>query len=110
MAAAEIPSARGAASAGLGIGIVPVHMVGDALQRRERVQSAIYLVHLPNRTLPSRVSATDRFSREGCAPPPVRGKWVDEYRRSADYVVSILHDANAADLAIERPTWLRIRR
>jgi DNA-binding transcriptional LysR family regulator len=52
---------------GLGIGILPAYIVGDALRvgrlvpllRQFQVlpESAIYLVYLPNRSLPSRVRA-----------------------------------------------------
>jgi LysR substrate binding domain len=51
--------------AGLGIGILPLYMAGDALQQGQLVpvlrqfqvvpESAIYLVYLPNRTLSSRL-------------------------------------------------------
>jgi DNA-binding transcriptional LysR family regulator len=64
--------------AGLGIGILPLYMAGDALQQGQLVpvlrqfqvvpESAIYLVYLPNRTLSSRVRAfidflVERFGR-----------------------------------------------
>jgi DNA-binding transcriptional LysR family regulator len=72
----EMDAVREAVFAGLGIGILPAYMVGDALREGRLVpllrqyqvvpQSAIYLVYLPNRTLSSRVRAlidflVDRF-------------------------------------------------
>ncbi len=74
----DMDAARAAVAAGMGIGILPAYMAGDALRqgrlvpllRQLRVvpESAIYLVYLPNRTLPSRVRAlidffTERFTR-----------------------------------------------
>jgi DNA-binding transcriptional LysR family regulator len=60
-------AAHAAVTAGIGIGILPGYMVGDAIRRGRlvrllrpyevAVQSAIYLVYLPNRTLPTRVRA-----------------------------------------------------
>ncbi|MGA8007402.1 MAG: LysR family transcriptional regulator [Burkholderiales bacterium] len=57
--------------AGLGIGILPLYMAGDALREGRLVallrqyqvvpESAIYLVYLPNTTLPSRVRALIDF-------------------------------------------------
>jgi DNA-binding transcriptional LysR family regulator len=67
----EMDAVRAAVIAGLGIGILPVYMVGDALRegwlvpllREYQVvpESAIYLVYLPNRTLSSRVRALIEF-------------------------------------------------
>lgn len=72
----EMDAVRAAVFAGLGIGILPAYMVGDALREARLVpllrqyqvvpESAIYLVYLPNRTLSSRVRAlidflVDRF-------------------------------------------------
>jgi len=61
----EMDAVYAAVRAGLGIGILPAYMVGDAMRQGELVpllrdvqvvpESAIYLVYLPNRTLPSRV-------------------------------------------------------
>ena len=58
-------------TAGLGIGILPLYMAGDALRQGQLVsllrqyqvvpESAIYLVYLPNTTLPSRVRALIDF-------------------------------------------------
>jgi DNA-binding transcriptional LysR family regulator len=74
----DMEAVRSAVVAGLGIGILPAYMVGDALQQKQLVpllrqfrvvpESAIYLVYLPNRTLPSRVRAlidflSERFGR-----------------------------------------------
>jgi DNA-binding transcriptional LysR family regulator len=60
-----------AVTAGLGIGILPVYIAGDALRQGQLVpllrqyrvvpESAIYLVYLPNRTLSSRVRALIEF-------------------------------------------------
>jgi DNA-binding transcriptional LysR family regulator len=66
---------------GLGIGVLPVYMAGDALQQRKLVpllrhfrpvpESGIYLVYFPNRSLPSRVRALIDFlvARFGPVPP-----------------------------------------
>lgn len=71
---------RAAVLAGLGIGILPTYLVGDALRARQLVpllrafrvvpESAIYLVYLPNRTLSSRVRALVDFlvERFGAVP------------------------------------------
>jgi DNA-binding transcriptional LysR family regulator len=76
----EMDAVRAAVAAGLGIGILPAYMAGEALQRGELVpllrefhvvpESAIYLVYLPNRTLPSRVRALIDFLAERFAPMP----------------------------------------
>jgi DNA-binding transcriptional LysR family regulator len=76
----EMDAVYGAVASGLGIGFLPVYMVGGALQRRELVpllrqhrlvpESAIYLVYLPNRTLPSRVRALIDFLADRFAPVP----------------------------------------
>jgi len=76
----EIDVVRAAVAAGLGIGILPVYMVGDALRQRQLVpllrqfrvvpESAIYLVYLPNRTLSSRVRALIDFLAERFGPAP----------------------------------------
>jgi DNA-binding transcriptional LysR family regulator len=67
----EMDAVRAAVIAGLGIGILPVYLVGDALREGQLVplflqyrivpESAIYVVHLPNLTLPSRVRALIDF-------------------------------------------------
>jgi DNA-binding transcriptional LysR family regulator len=66
---------------GLGIGVLPVYMAGDALQQRKLLpllrhfrpvpESGIYLVYFPNRSLPSRVRALIDFlvARFGPVPP-----------------------------------------
>jgi len=76
----EVDAVRAAVAAGLGIGILPVYMVGDALRQRQLVpllrrfqvvpESAIYLVYLPNRTLSSRVRALIDFLAERFGPNP----------------------------------------
>jgi len=76
----EVDAVRAAVAAGLGIGILPVYMVGDALRQRQLVpllrqfrvvpESAIYLVYLPNRTLSSRVRALIDFLAERFGPTP----------------------------------------
>jgi DNA-binding transcriptional LysR family regulator len=76
----EMDVVRAAVTAGLGIGILPVYMVGDALQDGQLVpllrqfqvvpKSAIYLVYLPNRTLSSRVRALIDFLAERFGPVP----------------------------------------
>ena len=82
----EMDAVVAAVIAGLGIGILPVYLVGDALRdgqlvpllREYRVvpESAIYLVYLPNRTLSSRVRVlidflVDRFR----STPPWEQGW-----------------------------------
>ena len=76
----EMDVVRAAVAAGLGIGILPRYMAGDALQRGELVpllhqyqivpESTIYLVYLPNRTLASRVRALIDFLVERFGPIP----------------------------------------
>jgi DNA-binding transcriptional LysR family regulator len=76
----EMDVVRAAVAAGLGIGILPVYMVGDALQEGQLVpllrqfqvvpESAIYLVYLPNRTLSSRVRVLIDFLAERFGPIP----------------------------------------
>jgi DNA-binding transcriptional LysR family regulator len=71
---------RAAVAAGLGLGILPLYMAGDALQQGQLVpllrrfqvvpESAIYLVYLPNRTLPSRVRVLIDFFAEWFGPVP----------------------------------------
>lgn len=77
----EIDAVRGAVTAGLGVGVLPTYMVGDALRQGELIpllrtfqvlpESAIYLVYLPNRTLSSRVRALIDFlvARFKSVPP-----------------------------------------
>jgi len=76
----EMEAVRAAVGAGLGIGILPLYMIGDALREGRLVpllrpyrvvpESAIYLVYLPNATLPSRVRALIDFLLERFAPVP----------------------------------------
>jgi len=76
----EMDVVRAAVAAGLGISILPLYMVGDALQQGHLVpllreyqvvpESAIYLVYLPNRTLSSRVRALIDFLAERFGPVP----------------------------------------
>lgn len=76
----EMEAARAAVVAGAGIGIVPLYMAAEAIQRGQLVpllrdyevatDSAIHLVYLPNRTLPSRVRALIDFLVERFAPTP----------------------------------------
>jgi DNA-binding transcriptional LysR family regulator len=74
----EMDAVHAAVTAGLGIGILPVYIVGDALRQRQLVpllrqyqvlpESAIYLVYLPNRTLSTRVRALIEFLAARFAP------------------------------------------
>jgi DNA-binding transcriptional LysR family regulator len=76
----EMDAVRAAVAAGVGIGFLPVYMVGDALKQRQLVpllhrfqvwpESAIYLVYLPNRSLSSRVRALIDFLVERFGPVP----------------------------------------
>ena len=76
----EMDAVRAAVDAGMGVGILPVYMVGDALRQGQLVpllrqfqvvpESAIYLVYLPNRTLSSRVRALIDFLVERFGPIP----------------------------------------
>jgi DNA-binding transcriptional LysR family regulator len=76
----EMDAVRAAVTAGLGIGILPIYMVGDALQQGQLIpllrefqvvpESAIYLVYLPNRTLSSRVRVLIDFLTERFGPTP----------------------------------------
>jgi len=76
----EMDAVRAAVAAGLGIGILPLYMAGDALQQGQLVpllrqfqvvpESGIYLVYLPNRTLASRVRALIDFLVERFRPTP----------------------------------------
>ena len=82
----EMDVVRAAVAAGVGIGFLPLHMVGDDLKRGQLVpllrqfqfvpESAIYLVYLPNRTLSSRVRALIDFLVERFVPvPPWETGW-----------------------------------
>jgi len=76
----EMDVVRAAVAAGLGIGMLPLYMVGDALKQGQLVpllrqfqvvpESAIYLVYLPNRTLPARVRVLIDFLAERFGPIP----------------------------------------
>lgn len=76
----DMDAAHAAVMAGLGIGILPAYMVGGAVARGELVpllrhhrlatETAIYLVYLPDRTLPSRVRAVIDFLVGRFAPVP----------------------------------------
>lgn len=76
----EMEVVRAAVAAGLGIGTLPLYMVGDALKQGQLVpllrqfqvvpDSAIYLVYLPNRTLPARVRVLIDFLAERFRPIP----------------------------------------
>ena len=76
----EMDAVRAAVAAGLGIGMLPLYMVGDALKQGQLVpllrqfrvvpESAIYLVYLPNRTLPARVRVLIDFLAERFGPTP----------------------------------------
>ena len=76
----EMDVVRAAVAAGIGIGILPLYIAGEALQQGLLVpllrefqvvpESAIYLVYLPNRTISSRVRALIDFLAERFAPTP----------------------------------------
>lgn len=76
----EMDVVHAAVAAGLGIGILPLYMVADALRQGRLVpllrpfqvvpQSAIYLVYLPNRTLPTRVRVLIDFLVQRFSPGP----------------------------------------
>jgi DNA-binding transcriptional LysR family regulator len=82
----EMDAVRAAVAAGLGVGVLPLYMVADALRTKELVplmrafqvmpETAIYLVYLPNRTLSSRVRALIDFLVDRFAPePPWEAGW-----------------------------------
>ncbi len=76
----EMDVVRAAVAAGFGIGILPLYVARDALQRGQLVpllrqfqvvpESAIYLVYLPNHTLSSRVRALIDFLAQRFGPVP----------------------------------------
>ncbi len=76
----DMDAVYAAVMADLGIGILPAYMAADALRQGQLVpllhnfqvmpESAIYLVYLPNRTLPSRVRALIDFLVERFGSPP----------------------------------------
>jgi DNA-binding transcriptional LysR family regulator len=82
----EMDAVRAAVVAGLGISPLPTYMVADALREGQLIpmlrnyrivpESAVYLVYLPNRTLPSRVRAVIDFLAERFGPvPPWEEGW-----------------------------------
>jgi DNA-binding transcriptional LysR family regulator len=75
----DLETVRAAILAGLGIGLLPTHLAGAELQRRELVpvlrpyhagEGALYLVYYPNRTLPSRVRVLIDFLVTRFGPTP----------------------------------------
>lgn len=76
----DMETVHAGVAADLGIGILPVYMVGESLQQERLVpllrqyqvvpESAIYLVYLPNHTLPSRVRALIDFLVARFGPVP----------------------------------------
>jgi len=75
----EMEAVYSAVASGLGIGAVPAYMAGKSLRSGQLVpvlprfqlpESGIYLVYLPNRTLPSRVRAFIDFLVERFAGVP----------------------------------------
>ncbi len=76
----EMDAVRAAVIDGMGIGILPLYMIGDALQQGHLVpllrkfqvvpESAIYLVYLPNRTMSSRMRALIDFLVDRFSPVP----------------------------------------
>jgi DNA-binding transcriptional LysR family regulator len=76
----EMEAVRAAILSGMGIGVLPLYMSSDALRHGQLVQvlrdytmameSGIYLVYLPNRSLPLRVRALIDFLVARFASPP----------------------------------------
>jgi DNA-binding transcriptional LysR family regulator len=76
----EMEAVRAATLSGMGIAILPLYMSSDALRQGRLVQvlrdyegtidSAIHLVYLPDRNLPSRVRALIEFLLARFASPP----------------------------------------
>ena len=76
----DMEAVRSAILAGMGVGVLPSHMAGEDLRRGELVpllrrfrigaEGGIYLVYLPNRTLPSRVRALIDFLVAWFEPTP----------------------------------------
>jgi DNA-binding transcriptional LysR family regulator len=82
----DMDAVHAAVSADLGIGILPIYIVGNALRKGQLIpllrkyqvlpESAIYLVYLPNRTLSSRVRALIDFLAQRFGPvPPWEPDW-----------------------------------
>ena len=86
----DLEAVRAAILSGLGVGLLPRHMVGADLRQGTLVpllrqfqpvpEGAIYLVYLPNRTQPSRVRVLVNFliARFGPVPP-----WEEGWQRPA---------------------------
>lgn len=76
----EMDAVRAAVAGGLGIGILPMYMAGEAVRRGELIallhkyqvvpESAVYLVYLPNRTLALRLRVLIDFLVERFGPTP----------------------------------------
>lgn len=76
----EMEAVYAAVAGGLGIGILPIYMVSDALRQQLLLpllqhyqvvpESAIYLVYLPNRSLSSRIRAFIDFFADRFTPIP----------------------------------------
>jgi DNA-binding transcriptional LysR family regulator len=75
----DMETVRNAILAGLGIGLLPTHMAGADLQRRELIPvlrqydpgaGGLFLVYLPNRTLPSRARVLIEFLTKRFGPTP----------------------------------------
>ena len=76
----DMETVHAAVLRGLGLGFVPVHMASEGLRRGELiplfrelravVESGVYLVYLPNRTLPSRVRVLVDFLVDRFSPVP----------------------------------------
>ncbi|MEO7760556.1 MAG: LysR substrate-binding domain-containing protein [Casimicrobiaceae bacterium] len=77
----DMEAARAAIVAGLGIGLLPTHMAGADLRKGDLVpllsqfkpdpeSNLIYLVYLPNRTMPSRVRVLIDFLVARFSPTP----------------------------------------
>jgi DNA-binding transcriptional LysR family regulator len=85
----EMDAVHAAVLSGLGIGLVPAYMAADDVRRGQLVpllrqfksiENAIYIVYLPNRTLPSRVRALIDFLVGRFEPVP---PWEKELRAPA---------------------------
>ena len=76
----DMDAVRSGVLAGLGVGVLPTYIVGDALRQGRLVpllrqfqvlpESGLYLVYLPNRSLPSRVRALIDFLTARFGPVP----------------------------------------
>jgi DNA-binding transcriptional LysR family regulator len=92
----EMDVVHAAVVAGMGIGMLPLYVAADALERGQLIpflrqfqfvpESAIYLVYLPNRTLSSRVRALIDFLTERFGPVPSwEMGWLDTMTRGKDH-------------------------